>query len=91
MKKIIATTSLLLLASACTTASPHDGSTSMKTGEMMNNCQDLEDGSAKKKSCQKMMKDCHDMIDRTGIMSGKDNITYHMWMQCDEMMKDGMK
>ncbi|MBY0408506.1 MAG: hypothetical protein K2Q01_12510 [Rickettsiales bacterium] len=90
MKKIIATTSLLLLASACTTAGPH-GSTYMKTGEMMNNCQDLEDGSAKKKSCQKMMKDCHDMIDRTGTMPGKDNITYHMWMQCDEMMKAGMK
>jgi hypothetical protein len=90
MKKIIATTSVLLLISACTTAAPH-GSTYMKTGEMKNNCQDLENGSEKKKSCQKMMKDCHDMIDNTGTMPGKDNVAYNMRMQCDEMMKDSMK
>jgi hypothetical protein len=90
MKKMIATTSILLLISGCAANAPHN-STYMKTGEMKNNCQDLEDGSVKKKSCQKMMKDCHDMIDKTGTMPGKDNITYNMWTQCDEMMKDGMK
>lgn len=78
MKKLIATTSIILLLAACTQTNATSASGSMQGGMMMETMQ-----KNMKKNCQQMIKDCKGMKDSDMAKHCKD-----ITKNCQSMMKD---